>query len=134
MKDKIMQINRRDFLGAAAMAGAGAVLSGCGTTGLAASTPHPDFMWADLVHLGINSWRDGYPNGKPSDNFHTRLRVAQPYMRTDEVEWKFCVDGLAAAGCNTLVIDMAEGIQYQSHPELSVKGSWSIEKFRAELP
>ena len=126
-------INRRNFLGTAAMAGAGTVLPGCGTTGLAASTPHPGFMWADLVHLGINSWRDGYPDGKPSDDFRVHLRVAQPYMRTDEAEWKFCVDGLAAAGCNTLVIDMAEGIQYQSHPELSVKGSWSIEKFRAEL-
>ena len=126
-------INRREFIGATAMAGAGTVLPGCCSTGCKAKTPHPDFMWADLVHLGINSWRDGYPDGKPSDDFRVHLRVAQPYMRTDEQEWKFCVDGLAAAGCNTLVIDVAEGIQYQSHPELAVKGSWSIEKFRAEL-
>ena len=129
-------ISRREFLGTAAMAGAGAALPGCGTaaTGLKAATPHPKFMWADLVHLGINSWADGpLDNWGGSTGFRARLREPQPYMRTDEAEWKFCVDGLAAAGCNTLVIDMAEGVQYQSHPELAVKGSWSIEKFRAEL-
>ena len=103
------------------------------------SNRYPDFMWADLVHLGINSWADCYlkdwgpwKRGTPDEHCVT-LRQAEPYMRTTDEEWRFCVDGLVKAGANTLVIDMAEGIQYESHPELAVKGSWSIEKFRREL-
>ena len=34
---------------------------------------------------------------------------------------------------NMVVIDLGEAIQYQSHPELAVKGSWPVEKFRKEL-
>ena len=103
------------------------------------SNRYPDFMWADLVHLGINSWADCYlkdwgpwKRGTPDEHCVT-LRQAEPYMRTTDEEWRFCVDGLVKAGANTLVIDMAEGIQYESHPELAVKGSWSPDKMQKEL-
>ena len=34
---------------------------------------------------------------------------------------------------NMVVIDLGEAIQYQSHPELAVKGTRPVEKFRKEL-
>jgi hypothetical protein len=40
---------------------------------------------------------------------------------------------LAKAGCNQIVIDLAEILKYPSHPELTVKGSWSPEELRKEL-
>ena len=40
---------------------------------------------------------------------------------------------MKTAGMNLVVIDLGEALQYQSHPELAVKGSWPIDKFRAEL-
>ena len=32
-----------------------------------------------------------------------------------------------------VLIDLAEGLVYPSHPELAVKGSWSVERMRKEL-
>ena len=40
---------------------------------------------------------------------------------------------MADAGLNMIVINIGEGIQLESHPELAVRGSWSIEKMRTEL-
>ncbi|MDD4018162.1 MAG: Tat pathway signal protein [Kiritimatiellae bacterium] len=134
-----MAISRRAFLGNSALVGAGAMFGGAATDALAVKAKDDGMIWAALLHLGINSWSDGpLPNwgsrkkGDP-DDFSVYLREAQPYMRTTDEEWRFCVDGMAKAGMNMIVIDMAEGIQYESHPELAVKGSWSIEKFRKEL-
>ena len=32
-----------------------------------------------------------------------------------------------------IVVDLGEGLVYPSHPELSIKGSWTPEKLRTEL-
>lgn len=133
-------MTRRDFIGRAARAGAGLALAGC-TTGVrsGAVRPEPAFMWSALLHLGINSWADGplshWGGVKRGDRdeYVMRLREAQPCLRTTDAEWRFCVDGMAKAGMNQVIIDMAEGIRYESHPELAVEGSWPIEKFRREL-
>jgi hypothetical protein len=42
-------------------------------------------------------------------------------------------DFIAESGFNTLIIDLAEGIKYSSHPELAANGAWSKEFFRKEL-
>ena len=34
---------------------------------------------------------------------------------------------------NLIVIDLGEALQYRSHPELAVKGAWTVDRFRAEL-
>lgn len=133
-------MTRREFISNTALAGAGAMLGGCATGKAAlAARPEPDFVWSALLHLGINSWADGplpkwglTKKGDP-DDYRVYLRETQPYMRTTDEEWRFTVDGMIKAGANQIVIDMAEGIRYESHPELAVKGSWSIEKFRDEL-
>ena len=133
-------MTRREFISNTALAGAGAMMGGCATGGAAlAARPEPDFLWSALLHLGINSWADGYlprwglAKRGTDKEYAVLLREAQPHMRTTDAEWRFCVDGMHKAGMNQIIIDMAEGIQYQSHPELAVKGSWPIEKFRGEL-
>ena len=55
------------------------------------------------------------------------------YLRTDETVWRSLTDALGKSGANMLIIDMAEGVFLPSHPELAVKGTWSIEKFQKEL-
>jgi hypothetical protein len=39
----------------------------------------------------------------------------------------------AAAGINMVVIDLGDGVEYESHPEIAVKNAWKPEKLRNEL-
>ena len=75
-------------------------------------------IWGALLHLGCNMWND---------------LKAEDCVRCDENVWKDVTDRMAKKGYNLLMIDLGEGIEYPSHPELAVKGSWSVEKLCAEL-
>lgn len=93
-----------------------------------------DFLWAYLIHLGTNtmcdrvpdSWgafrKDQLPGFAPSED-----------LRCDDAVWRETVDAHAKAGANTIVIGLAEGVVYPSHPELAIRGSWSVDKLRAEI-
>jgi len=82
-------------------------------------------IWAYLIHLGVNMW------GDPG----SAERYAHYYdaLPTDEAVWKQTVDFLPSRGVNTLVIDLGEAVQYESHPEISISGAWSKDKLRREL-
>ena len=119
-----MNISRREFIGTAAMAGATTLFGGGKDT----------FIWAYLVHLGMNSWADikldrwGKKTGLPAFT-HSYM----DYLRFDREQWDFVTGEMAKAGMNMIVIDLAEGVKYDSHPELAVKGSWSKEEMKKEL-
>ena len=120
MKDAI---RRRDFLKACAAATAFAA-----PNMLNGSTGKKPLIWANLIQLGCNMWNDhDMEPGKPYSN-----RVAD-FLRFDEKVWRDLTEQTRAAGMNRVDIDSAEGLVYQSHPELAVKGSWTPEKLRAEL-
>ena len=40
---------------------------------------------------------------------------------------------MAERGYNMILIDLNEGVEYESRPEIAVKGAWSVEKLRSEL-
>ena len=109
-------------------------LGGCSSLGIAAKRPEPDFIWSYLAHFGINSWKD-IPLGTqdPAMKESWLLRCCADHVRFSEASWRRISAALAKAGCNQIVIDLAEIVQYPSHPELAVKDSWSVEKLRAEL-
>ena len=125
-------VTRRDFMKLAGMSAAAAA-AGCHVPA-AHTKVGAGFMWAYLIHLGTNtmcdcvpsSWgsfpKEELPGFGPSD-----------VLRCDDAMWREAVDAHFAAGMNTLVIGLAEGVVYPSHPELAVKGSWSVEKLRREL-
>ena len=71
---------------------------------------------ANLLHLGHAMW------DKP----------AGP-LECEDAEWRFLTDRMAAKGYNMVLIDLGEGVCYESHPEISVKGAWSKDKLAAEL-
>ena len=58
---------------------------------------------------------------------------AQPHIRFDESLWNDMVPKMHDAGVNLVVIDLGEAVQYESHPEISVKGAWSRPRLREEL-
>ena len=121
-------IDRRQFIKTSAMA-AGALMAGAGRA--AAKT---DEIWACLLHLGMNSWKDVPLERAPADASRSfKVRCMADYLRTDEAVWRSLTDRLGKSGANMIIIDMAEGVALPSHPELAVKGTWSIEKFQKEL-
>ena len=130
-KSCMMGLGRREFLTAAAGTLA---LGGCSSLGLAAKKPEPDFIWSYLAHFGINSWKDiPLESQDPNMKESWLLRCCADHVRFSEKLWRRISAALAKAGCNQIVIDLAEIVRYPSHPELAVRGSWSVEKLRAEL-
>ena len=84
-----------------------------------------DMIWAYLIHLGSNVWGD--PGGTMRHTSYHETLV------TEDEAWRATIDLLPTQGINTVVIDVAEGVQYETHPELAIPGSWSKEKLKAEL-
>ena len=82
-------------------------------------------IWSYLIHLGVHFWKK--PGG---DNTSAQLFKELP---TEDEAWREIVDYIASQGFNTLLIDLGEGVQYESHPELATKGAWSKEKLKKEL-
>ena len=50
---------------------------------------------------------------------------AKPYLRCDKPLWDDVLDKMVEIGMNMVVIDLGEGVRYDSHPELAVHGSWT---------
>ena len=103
----------------------------------AATRPAPEFLWSELIHLGMNQWHElamqqKWPN--VTDPVIAKAIAeafnAADHVRFDEAVWgRVCVR-LKEAGVNQIVIDLGEAVVYPSHPELAVKGSWSPGKLR----
>ena len=123
-----MNIGRREFIRATAASSFAAALPSF------ANEEKDGGVWCYMLKLGTNMWCDCVPpkwgNLKP-DEMH--YKAPSDYLRCDDALWRELTDKARAAGFNMLLIDLAEGVQYPSHPELAVKGSWSPEKLRKEL-
>lgn len=87
-------------------------------------------LWAYLVHLGYNMWCD---RESPEWIEYEEHSIYKPYLRFDESLWNDLLDEMARVGVNMVVLDLGDGVQYRSHPEIAVEGAWSTEKLRREL-
>lgn len=129
-----MNISRRDFTQMMGLAAAGASV-GCATDirNAAAKNEH-GFMWAYLIHLGTNTMCDCVP--KEWGRFPKEALPGfgpSKRLRCDDATWREVLDAHVKAGTNTVVIGLAEGVVYPSHPELAIEGSWSPDKLRTEI-
>lgn len=86
-------------------------------------------IWANLLHLGYNMWEDRDEPTRPDLQF----RRARPYLRCDQNLWRDLTQQMANSGMNMVVVDLGEGVRYESHPELAVEGSWKPSQLRTEL-
>lgn len=100
----------------------------------AAQTQAPAMLWGALLHMGTNMWSDVPVDAwGPFKGEQLKLVCQADHLRFDETVWQTLTARMAAAKMNLVVIDLGEALQYESHPELAVKGSWTIERFRKEL-
>ncbi len=85
--------------------------------------------WSYLIHLSYNMWADRELPRLSSSPYIT----AKPYLRFDESLWRDLLKQMVDAGINMVVIDLGDGVQYESHPEIAVQNAWSVEKLKNEL-
>ena len=88
-------------------------------------------IWANLLHLSTNMWRDRVrPDDSPESLhalwYHDRLQLEEPF-------WNELLARMVEAGINMVVLDVGDAVKYESHPEIAVKGAWSKAKLRREL-
>ena len=81
-----------------------------------------------LLHLGYNMWAD-----HDVSDWHSGYTSPKPYLRCDKELWDDVLDKMVDIGMNMVIIDLGEGVRYESHPELAVEGSWTGEQLRTEL-
>jgi len=89
-----------------------------------------DMMWAYMIQLGSNMW------GKPGEKRPYFVEWEEQYhetMVTSKEVWRKVTDFLPECGINTLLIDIGEGVQYESHPELAIPGAWTKQELKEEL-
>ena len=98
------------------------------------SNQNKDMIWAALLHFGMNMWCDQPVKAyKDYTQEELDLIAVADHLRFDEEIWRKVTNRMSAVGMNMVVIDVGEGLQLKSHPELAVKGSWTVDRFRAEL-
>ena len=132
--------SRRDFIKASSMAAA-ALAGGCATTPVARKAAwKPDenaFIKSVLLHLGSAMWTDVKTplqgDKKPAERNWDSYKARKDYMQTTDAMWREFTDAARDHGFNMVVIDIGEALAYPSHPELAVRGTWSVDKMRREL-
>jgi len=85
-------------------------------------------IWAFLVHLTFNQLSD-----RECPEWGLEHVTASPFMRCDSRTWNTVIRKAAEVGMNMIVIDLSDGVRYESHPEIAVKRAWSVSKLRKEL-
>lgn len=91
-------------------------------------------IWSYLIHLGTHMYadKDGMLYGRTKTP-RGSMDKAEDKLRCEKDAWIALTNEIAKMGANTLIIDLAEGVKYQSHPELAIEGSWSVEELKEEL-
>jgi hypothetical protein len=85
-------------------------------------------IYANLLHLSYNMWGDWQNPAMKSPYW-----AARPHLRFDDALWNELLEAMRQRGFNMVVIDLGDGIEYASHPEIAVTGAWSRDKLAAEL-
>ena len=75
-----------------------------------------DKIWSILIQLGPNM----------SANIYHELQW-------NEELWDKVLEKCVWSGINTIVLDVNDGVEYASHPELALKGAWSRERLKNEI-
>jgi len=122
-----MRVNRREFVKNTVTASLGLAASGLAATERKSEAKRDkDLIWGNLLHLSYNMWEDR-PEPKREERYY------RPFLRFDENLWNDLLKKMAASGLNMVVIDLGDGVEYKSHPEIAVKNAWSVPKLKSEL-
>ena len=133
-----MHATRREFLAASAAMAVGGARALPGGAQLVAPATGESRSCATangkirgvLLHMGMNMWGEWLAPGEPKVEGR---RYTRDEIYFSEDIWNRTVDHAKKRGYNMVVMDLGEFVNYPSHPELAVKGSWSPDRMRAEV-
>ncbi len=145
--------NRRDFLKKLGIAGIATGLPSFAAAGnlqnrslssvLSTNFPQKDEMiWAVLIHLSYNMWQDFTPEKYRSETYspsYTAEEAAdwahyyQPMLTCDKTAWDNTIQKMAESGLNMVLIDLGDGVKYETHPEIGVRGAWRPDELRKSI-
>ena len=77
-------------------------------------------IWAILVHLSMDMWR-GKQNALPLSEVF------------DEDLWHDIIDEAEKSGMNAIVLDVGNGVRFDSHPEIAKEDAYSPAWVKAEI-
>ena len=88
-----------------------------------------DMIWGIMMYLGDHMWDDETtpPRGWYLDPLYCEN------MKTTEKAWDMAVQFMAERKYNLALIDVGDGIRYESHPEISVPNAWDKDFLRKKL-
>lgn len=89
-------------------------------------------IWANLYHLGYNAYSDRDDAGWFSQTGNQDLGY-RPFLRFDDDLWEELTQRIQAIGGNLIVLSIADGLRFDSHPEIAVEGAWSPARLKAEI-
>lgn len=153
-----MQTDRRIFLKSASAITAGLMMNPSivfsETKNKIQQDNSTDLIWGNLIHLSTNMWED-HPFIKKNrrwpdiddENIHKDdfvcktcedalawgMRGYRPFLVFEEAVWDSLLVNMSSVGMNMVVIDLGDGVQYESHPEIAVKNAWTVKKLKKEL-
>lgn len=72
-----------------------------------------------------------------NDDSETRVNVYgrkfETKLNTDKAVWDEIAQKAVEYGFNAVLIDVADGVKYKSHPEIAVEGAWEVNELREAL-
>lgn len=80
-----------------------------------------------MIWIAENCWNDSVDVPWCNGN------VFRPEMRLDYDCWRKTVDYAAKNGCDSIFINLSNGIKYKTHPEIAVKNAWEVDFLKSEL-
>jgi len=72
-------------------------------------------IWGILVHLSKSMW------GK------------KDHLMFDDGFWTYILEEASKSGINTVVLDIGDGIEFASHPEIALPDAWKRKRVRKEV-
>jgi len=88
---------------------------------------------AYLLHLSENFWGDTPVSKHPGYEGWPTGPAFRDHLLCEDAAWDLVVSELPKAGVNTLVIDVGDGVRFDSHPELALRNSWTKEKLSQKI-
>ena len=87
-----------------------------------------EMIWAYMLYLGDHMWED--------ETSEPNMYLPKPYreeMRTDVHTWDAVISFLAERKYNMVLVDVGDGIKFDSHPEISAPNAWEKDFVRKKL-
>ena len=87
-------------------------------------------IWAYLLQLSDHMWADA---DHVSKAWYLPPTPYTPENKVDIPTWDDTVAFLNRSGFNTVLIDVGDGLQFETHPEISAPDAWSKEFLQKKL-